>query len=226
MRNFVIPDIIKISVVFSRIANAYTPPLGAGSSLRRHPRSAQAPAYVAANSKAPALHGLQSRKSVSIIKEQVMVLIFTGRDFSLGVTERAKLELCFYIRRRLEPAPSGGIPYHMPPSCRICNSAVMNISICNAQFRHTGYNKISVVFSRIANAYTLRCRITNSAGREVNMVRYSGLPRRYATSDGNNPSLTCPLNGYALIKKRTTEAVKNINKCDEHNDSRSLNLQH
>jgi hypothetical protein len=44
---------------------------------------------------APALHGLQSRKSVSIIKEhQVTVLIFTGRDFSLGVTERAKRELC------------------------------------------------------------------------------------------------------------------------------------
>jgi ADP-heptose:LPS heptosyltransferase len=40
------------------------------------------------------LHGLQSRKAVSIIKEhQVTVLIFTGRDFSLGVTERAKREL-------------------------------------------------------------------------------------------------------------------------------------
>jgi hypothetical protein len=52
---------------------------------------------------------LQSRKAVSIIKEhQVIVLIFTGRDFSLGVTERAKLELCFYIRRRLEPTPSVG----------------------------------------------------------------------------------------------------------------------
>jgi hypothetical protein len=39
---------------------------------------------------------LQSRKAVSIIKEhQVTVLIFTGRDFSLGVTERAKQELCF-----------------------------------------------------------------------------------------------------------------------------------
>jgi hypothetical protein len=36
-------------------------------------------------------------------------LIFTGRDFSLGVTERAKQELCFYIRRRLEPTPSGGV---------------------------------------------------------------------------------------------------------------------
>ena len=46
---------------------------------------------------------------MSIIKEhQVMVLILTGRDFSLGVTERAKLELCFYFRRRPEPAPSGG----------------------------------------------------------------------------------------------------------------------
>jgi hypothetical protein len=54
------------------------------------------------------LHGLQSRKAVSIIKEhQVTVLIFTGRNFSLGVTERAKRELCFYVRRRLEPAPSG-----------------------------------------------------------------------------------------------------------------------
>jgi hypothetical protein len=53
--------------------------------------------------------GLQSRQAVSIIKEhQVTVLIFTGRDFSLGVTERAKLELCFYVRRRLEPTPSGG----------------------------------------------------------------------------------------------------------------------
>jgi hypothetical protein len=39
---------------------------------------------------------LQSRKAVSIIKEhQVTVLIFTGRDFSLGVTGRAKQELCF-----------------------------------------------------------------------------------------------------------------------------------
>jgi hypothetical protein len=56
------------------------------------------------------LHGLQSRKAVSIIKEhQVTVLIFTGREFSLGVTERAKQEFCFYIRRRLEPAPSGGV---------------------------------------------------------------------------------------------------------------------
>jgi hypothetical protein len=36
-----------------------------------------------------------------------MVLIFTGRDISLGVTERAKQELCCYIRRRLAPAPSG-----------------------------------------------------------------------------------------------------------------------
>jgi hypothetical protein len=42
------------------------------------------------------LHGLKSRKSVSIIKEhQVTVLIFTGRDFSLGYAERAKQELCF-----------------------------------------------------------------------------------------------------------------------------------
>jgi hypothetical protein len=33
------------------------------------------------------LHGLQSRKDVPIIKEhQVTVLIFSGRDFSLGVT--------------------------------------------------------------------------------------------------------------------------------------------
>jgi hypothetical protein len=39
------------------------------------------------------LHGLQSRKAVSIIKEhQVTVLIFSGRDFSLGYAERAKLE--------------------------------------------------------------------------------------------------------------------------------------
>jgi hypothetical protein len=80
------------------------------------------------------LHGLQSRKAVSIIKEhQVTVLIFTGRGLSLGYAERAKLELCFYFRRRLEPAPSGwwrrrlepapsggseatrkyGIPYHL-----------------------------------------------------------------------------------------------------------------
>jgi hypothetical protein len=52
--------------------------------------------------------GLQSRQAVSIIKEhQVTVLIFTGRDFSPSVTERAKQKLCFYIRRRMEPAPSG-----------------------------------------------------------------------------------------------------------------------
>jgi hypothetical protein len=37
-----------------------------------------------------------------------MLLIFTLRDISLGVTERAKPELCFYIRRRLEPTPSEG----------------------------------------------------------------------------------------------------------------------
>jgi hypothetical protein len=41
----------------------------------------------------------------------------------------------------------------------------MNISICNAQLHHTGYNKNICCFFRIANAYTLRCRIANSAGR-------------------------------------------------------------
>jgi radical SAM protein (TIGR01212 family) len=51
---------------------------------------------------------LQIRQDGVIKEHQVTVLIFTGRDFSLGVTERAKLELCFYIRRRLEPTPSGG----------------------------------------------------------------------------------------------------------------------
>jgi hypothetical protein len=30
---------------------------------------------------------------------------------SLGVTERATPEICFYIRRRLEPAPSGAREY-------------------------------------------------------------------------------------------------------------------
>jgi hypothetical protein len=59
--------------------------------------------------KLPLCTGLQSRKAVSIIKEhQVTVLIFTGRDFSPGVTGRAKQELCFYFRRRLEPTPSEG----------------------------------------------------------------------------------------------------------------------
>jgi hypothetical protein len=59
-------------------------------------RSAQAVFCVACIRKAHALHGLQSRKSVSMIKEHhVTALIFTGRDFSLGVTERAKRELCF-----------------------------------------------------------------------------------------------------------------------------------
>jgi hypothetical protein len=53
--------------------------------------------------------GLQSRQAESIIKEhQLTVLLFTGQDISLGITERAKQELCFYIRRRLEPTPSGG----------------------------------------------------------------------------------------------------------------------
>jgi hypothetical protein len=71
------------------------------------PRSAQAPACVAANSKAPALHGLQSRNAVSIIKEhQVTVLIFTGRDFSPGITERAKLEL-FLIHATQNTACAG-----------------------------------------------------------------------------------------------------------------------
>jgi hypothetical protein len=50
-------------------------------------RTAPAVFCVACLRKASALHGLQSRKSVSIIKEhQVMILIFTGRDFSLGIT--------------------------------------------------------------------------------------------------------------------------------------------
>jgi hypothetical protein len=51
------------------------------------------------------------------------------------------------------------------PSCRICNSAVMNISICNAPLHLTGYVKNICRFFRIANAYTLHCRIANSAGR-------------------------------------------------------------
>jgi hypothetical protein len=44
--------------------------------------------------KLPLCTGLQSRKDVLCA-------------LSPGVTGRAKLELCFYIRRRLEPAPSG-----------------------------------------------------------------------------------------------------------------------
>jgi hypothetical protein len=74
----------------------------------------------------------------------------------------------------------------------------MNIRICNAQLRHTGYKEGICRFFRIANAYTLRCRIANSAGRRLEPapsvgegdagwslrrargVRYSGLPRRYA----------------------------------------------
>jgi hypothetical protein len=42
----------------------------------------------------------------------------------------------------------------------------MNISICNAQHHHTGYVKNIYSFFRITNAYTLRCRIANSAGRD------------------------------------------------------------
>jgi hypothetical protein len=43
------------------------------------------------------LHGLQSRKAVSIIKEhQIMVLIFTGRDFSPGVTGASKAGVFSY----------------------------------------------------------------------------------------------------------------------------------
>jgi hypothetical protein len=36
-----------------------------------------------------------SAAELQIRQDEVMVLIFTGRDFSLGVTERAKQELCF-----------------------------------------------------------------------------------------------------------------------------------
>jgi hypothetical protein len=50
-------------------------------------------------------------------------------------------------------------------SCLICNSAVMNISICNAQLHLTGYVENICCFFRIINAYTLHCRIANSAGR-------------------------------------------------------------
>jgi hypothetical protein len=63
------------------------------------------------------LHGLQSRKAVPIgIYHQVTVFIFTGRDFSLGVTERAKQEFFLYTRRRIQPAPSGGfvLPKYEP----------------------------------------------------------------------------------------------------------------
>jgi hypothetical protein len=63
------------------------------------PRSAQAPACVAANSKAPALHRLAKPESRATDRRRLRT--------SLGVTERAKQELCFYIRRRLEHAPSG-----------------------------------------------------------------------------------------------------------------------
>jgi hypothetical protein len=41
----------------------------------------------------------------------------------------------------------------------------MNIRICNAQHRLTGYKEGLFRFFRIANAYTLHCRIANSAGR-------------------------------------------------------------
>jgi hypothetical protein len=54
-----------------------------------------------------------------------------------------------------QPAPSGeflerifflNISDFLHSSCRICNSAGMYISICNAQFRHTGYNKKYLLF--------------------------------------------------------------------------------
>jgi hypothetical protein len=60
------------------------PPLGAGCILRRMYKK-----------KLQLCTGLQSRKDVLCA-------------LSLGVTERAKRELCFYVRRRLEPAPSEG----------------------------------------------------------------------------------------------------------------------
>jgi hypothetical protein len=129
MRNIVSPDAIKKSAVFFRIANAHThhcriansagrefflrhaAPAGAyaerGEKSLPARRRLQPTSYIKA--KLPLCTGLQSRQAVSIIKEhQVTVLIFTGRDFSPGVTERAKLELCLYMRRRIQPAPSGG----------------------------------------------------------------------------------------------------------------------
>jgi hypothetical protein len=92
--------------ILSDASDCIFQPCGILSDASDSPRSAQAVFCVACIRKnsgfAPAC------KAVSIGKEQqVMVLIFTGRDFSLGVTERAKLELCHYFRRRLEPAPSG-----------------------------------------------------------------------------------------------------------------------
>jgi hypothetical protein len=73
---------------------------------------------------------------VSIIKEhQVTVLIFTGRDFSLGVTERAKQELCFYIRRRLEPTPSGD---NSPPGAgsSLRPSVLPNLQFGSHEYAH------------------------------------------------------------------------------------------
>jgi hypothetical protein len=137
----------------------------------------------------------------------------------------AKRELCFYRRRRLEPAPSGDVQpmtglwgrrarfsIDMQPltglfsvaalftsSCRICNSAVMNISICNAQRRHTVYNKSIRCFFRITNAYTLHCRIANSAGRSLrcpfsrhwqersDVAKTGGEGRRLANDGGRAP---------------------------------------
>jgi hypothetical protein len=82
---------------------------------------------------------LQSRKAVSIIKEhQVIVLIFTGLDFSLGVTERAKRELCFYFRRRLEPAPSGGVAgYNKNICCFFSHCKCLYSQLPNCKFGRT-----------------------------------------------------------------------------------------
>jgi hypothetical protein len=110
-------DIFSISGMTKlRITNAYIHDCRIANSAGRRSkfppparRRLQPASYIKA--KLQLCTGFQSRKAVSICKEhQVTVLIFSGRDFSLGVTERAKQELCFYIRRRLEPTPSGG-PY-------------------------------------------------------------------------------------------------------------------
>jgi hypothetical protein len=69
-------------------------------------------------------------------------------------------------RLKLLRQPRAGGWRRRLPSCRICNLAVMNISICNAQPRHTGYIKNICCFFRITNAYTLSCRIANSAERK------------------------------------------------------------
>jgi hypothetical protein len=98
----------------------------------------------------------------------------------------------------------------------------MNISICNAQFHHTGYIKNICCFFRITNAYTLRCRITNSAGRarraraasrngggreaSGHEKRASPARRRLQpTSDIKAKLLLCTL-GYAPARRRLRPA--------------------